>query len=101
MTERRYQKIKLSTKNFENSKLCPMAATKEYLKRRAEYNVTHTKVLFTTVSHFGPPHKETIARWVKNTLAQAGMKTNIFLSHSCRSSAAVRLIIWAWDSIPY
>ena len=78
MTERRYQKIKLSTKNFENSKLCPMAATKEYLKRRAECNVTHTKVLFTTVSHFGPPHKETIARWVKNTLAQAGMNTNIF-----------------------
>ena len=39
-----------------------MAATKEYLKRRAEYNVVHTKFLFTTVSTFGPPHKDTIAR---------------------------------------
>ena len=47
-------------KKFENSKLCPMAATKDYLKRRAEYNVAHTKFLFTTVSPYGPPPKETI-----------------------------------------
>ena len=37
-----------------------MAATNEYLKRRAEYNVAHTKFLFTTVSPYGPPPKETI-----------------------------------------
>ena len=65
-----------------------MAATKEYLKRRTEYNVAHTKFLFTTVSPYGPPHKDTIARWVKNTLTQAGVNTNIFSSHSCRSSAS-------------
>ena len=75
-------------KKFENSKLCPMAATKEYLKRRAEYNVAHTKFLFTTVSPYGPPHKDTIARWVKNTLTQAGVNTNTFSSHSFRSSAS-------------
>ena len=34
--------IKLSTKKFENSKPCPMAATNEYLKLRAECNVAHT-----------------------------------------------------------
>ena len=60
-----------------------MAATMEYLKHRAEYNVGHTNFLFTTVSPYGPPHKNTIARWVKNTLAQA-----VFSSHSCRSSAS-------------
>ena len=49
-------------KKFENSKLCPTAATKENLKRRAEYNVPHTKFLFTTVSLYGQPHKDTIAR---------------------------------------
>ena len=65
-----------------------MAASKEYLKRRAEYDFAHTKFLFATVSPYGPPHKDTIARWVKNTLAQAGVNTKIFSSHSCRSSAS-------------
>ena len=65
-----------------------MAATNEYLKCRAEYNVAHTKFLFTTVSHYGPPYKETIVRWVKNTLTQAGVNINIFSSHSWRSSAS-------------
>ena len=47
-------------KKFENSNLCPMAATNECLKCSAEYNVAHTKFLFTTVSPYGPPPKETI-----------------------------------------
>ena len=41
-------------KKFKNSKLCPMAATKGYLKRRAEYNIVHTKFLFTTVGPYVP-----------------------------------------------
>ena len=65
-----------------------MAAIKEYLKRRTEYNVAHTKFLFTTASPYGPAHKDTIAKWVKNTLTQAGVNTNTFSSHSCRSSAS-------------
>ena len=73
-------------KKFENSKLCAMAATKEYLKWRAEHNVAHRKFLFTTASPYSSPHKGTIARWVKNTLSQVGVNTNIFSSHSCISS---------------
>ena len=65
-----------------------MAAPEEYLKRRTEYNVAHTKFLFITVSPYGPPHKDAIARWVNNTLAQARVNRNIFSSHSCRLSAS-------------
>ena len=36
-----------------------MAATKKYLKRRAKHDVAHKK-----------PHKDTIARLVKNTLIE-------------------------------
>ena len=68
-----------------------MAATKEYLKRRAEYNVAYTKFLFTTLSLYVPPHKDRIVRWVKNTLTQAGVNTNNFSSHSCRSSASSKV----------
>ena len=33
-------------------------------------------------------HKDTIPRWVKNTLTKAGVNTNIFSSHSCRLCAS-------------
>ena len=79
---------KIIYKKIENSKLCPMAVTKEYLKRRAEYSVAHAKFLFANVNPYGPPHKDAIARWVKNTLAQAGVNTKCFSSYSCRYSAS-------------
>ena len=65
-----------------------MTATKEYLKPRAEYNVAHTKFMFTTASPDDPPHKDTIARWMKNTLTHAEVNTNIFSSYICRLSAS-------------
>ena len=61
-----------------------MTATKEY---PTEYNVAHTKFLITTISPYGPPHKDTIARWVKNTLTKSSSEY-IFSSHSCRLSAS-------------
>ena len=86
--QQRRPRDKIIYKKFENSKLCSMAATKEYLKRQAEYNVAHTEFFFTTASPYGPPHKDTIARWVKNTLAQAGVNTKIFSFHSCRLTSS-------------
>ena len=68
-------------KKIENSKLCQMDATNEYPKRRAEYNVVP----------YGPPHKDTIARWIRNTLTQAEVNTKIFSSHSCRSFASSKV----------
>ena len=92
---------KIIYKKSENAKLCPMAATNEYLKRRAEYNVAHTIFLFTTVSSYGPPHKGTIARWVKNTLSQVEVNKKIFHPIVADHLPAIRLIIWAWILIPY
>ena len=51
---------KIIYQKFGNSKLCPMAVTKEYLKCRAEYNVVYTKCLFTTLSPSGQLHKDRI-----------------------------------------
>ena len=67
-------------KKIENSKLCQMDATNEYPKRRVEYNVVPYV-----------PHKGTIARWVRNTLTQAGVNIKIFSSHSCRSFASSKV----------
>ena len=65
-----------------------MDTTNEYLKGRAECSGVHTKLLFTVVSRCGPPHKDILARWVKNTLTKAGLNTKMFSSHSCRSFAS-------------
>ena len=78
-----------------------MAATKEYVKRRAQYNIAYTKFLFTTVSPFGPPHKDTIAGWVKNTLTQEGVTSDIFYLIVADHLPAVRPIIQAWILTTY
>ena len=76
-----------------------MAATNEYLKRTEKYNVTHTKLLFITVSPYGLSHKETITRWVKNTLTQAGVNTTPSLgiispiSESMQGTRSSKMII--------
>ena len=46
------------------------------------------KFLFTTVSPYGPPQKDTIVRWVKNTWKKyKRVNTKNFSSQSCISSA--------------
>ena len=79
---------KFNNKTFENLNLCPIDATNEYLKRRSEYHVAHTKFLFTKVCTYGPLHKHTVARWVKNTLTQAAVNTVFFSRHSFRLSGS-------------
>ena len=66
-----------------------MAATNECLKRKTEYNVSHTIFsLLTTVNPYGLPRKGTLGRFVKNTLTQARVNTKSFSFFSCRSSVS-------------
>ena len=66
-----------------------MAATNECLKRKTEYNVSHTIFsLFTTVSLYVLPRKDTSGRFVKNTLTQERVNTKSFSFFSCRSSVS-------------
>ena len=37
-----------------------------------------------------PAHKDTIARWIKERMKLAGIDTNTFKSHSCRSASAAK-----------
>ena len=47
------------------------------------------KSLFITqVRHFKPASKETIARWIRETLSKAGIDTSIFSAHSTSSGAS-------------
>nr|CAH7725161.1 unnamed protein product [Callosobruchus chinensis] len=78
----------------ENTKICAASTLKRYLTYTNRLREFETEYLFIT---FSKPHKraskQTISRWVKNTLQSAGIDRSIFTPHSTRhasSSLALR-----------
>ena len=73
----------ISYKRFmENTKLCVVHCAEEYLKQR--------KLLVNENTH--KLHKEassdTVGRWIKHELSNAGIDVNVYKAHSCRAAAA-------------
>ncbi|KAJ8971931.1 hypothetical protein NQ317_015437 [Molorchus minor] len=77
-----------------NPRLCVASCLKHYLDTTKRLRQTDCDFLFLT---FNKPHgvasKQTLSRWVKNTLKEAGVDTTIFKAHSTRhasTSSALR-----------
>lgn len=72
----------------EDTRICVVSTLWEYLNRTHDLRSTKDKNLFIS---FAKPHKpvsrDTISRWVKSTLALAGVDTGIFKAHSTRAAA--------------
>lgn len=74
--------------------MCPVSALTEYLNRTAKIRETESPYVF--ISTIKPQHRvsrDTISRWVKLAMANSGIDTDMFRSHSTRaaaSSAALR-----------
>ena len=68
----------------ENKNLCVVSAIKEYLKRTEDWRKGgEPNQLF--LSHIRPHNSvssDTVARWIKRTLREAGINTEIFKAHS-------------------
>ena len=73
-------------KYIENTNICPVTTLKQYLQMISK-NRGEIKSLFTQVRPFKPASKDTIARWIRETLSKAGIDTSIFSPHSTRSAA--------------
>ena len=68
--------------------LCPVLTIEEYLKRRNTLTNTKVTSLFVTCAKpHHTPSQDTIARWVKGVMKDAGVDTNVFHPHSCRSAS--------------
>ena len=83
----------ISYKRFSgNKKLCVVHCAEEYLAGRKELVSESTHRLLIT---FGKPHREaspdTVSRWIKNALSNAGIDINIYKAHSCRAAAASKV----------
>ena len=72
-----------------NELLCPVVTLKAYEDRTEEVREeTGPRPLFlTTIKPHSPASSSTIARWLKCTLAKAGINTAIFKAHSVRGAA--------------
>ena len=71
-----------------NNKLCIAACVKSYLGIRGK--LVHANVIeFITI--YGKPHKpassDTRSRWINNELGYAGINTNVYIAHSCRTAS--------------
>lgn len=78
----------------DDPKLCVATTIKKYLNITMDLRQDNCDNLFLTYKRpHGSASKQSLSRWVKNTLKAAGVNTNIFKSHSTRhasTSAALR-----------
>ena len=80
--------LPLKLRSYPNDKrLCIIEYLQEYIKRTKGLRKEQSQLLIS----FNKPHhavsKDTIGRWVKNTLKQSGIDTGQFTCHSTRSAS--------------
>ncbi|XP_064637118.1 uncharacterized protein LOC135493595 [Lineus longissimus] len=68
-------------------RLCLCAALLEYLKRTEFLRGEHKSLFISSIKPHGPVAKDTISRWVKEVMKEAGVDTDIFSPHSVRGAA--------------
>ena len=79
----KYKPVKLYV-HKENPNICP-AQTIKHLDKRNN-NVAHetTMFFFAHGQSFKAAHEDTISRWVKEIIAEAGIDVSKYNTHSCR-----------------
>ena len=73
-----------------NEKRCVCATMIEYIRRTSALRDGQSKVFISYTKPHGQVTGSTISRWIKTTLALAGIDTDIFKSHSTRSASTSR-----------
>ena len=70
----------------QNPKLCVVSTLIQYLNIRLSWS-SGTALFLTTGRLYKGASSDTIARWIKNTMQEAGIDTSLFSPHSCTSKA--------------
>lgn len=66
-------------------RLCVYSVLKEYLTRTASIRGNEQQLLISYRKPHGKVSKDTVARWVKNTMRAAGVDVSVFKPHSTRA----------------
>ena len=79
----------------EDTKLCPVYSIHQYIKLTAPWRTEGVPSAF--FLSFQKPHKpvckSTLARWIKDTLLQADVDTNVFKAHSLRGASTSKAFL--------
>ena len=76
----------INLKAYPNKKLCPIWYTNAYIKATKNMRKAKQLLLITQKPHT-PASKDTIARWIRNALFQAGINTKKYTPHSTRAAS--------------
>ena len=71
----------------EEPKLCIVKTLSHYLERTKMLRGENSALFISFHKPHNPVSKDTIARWVKATLSDSGIDTDIFSAHSCRAAS--------------
>ena len=83
-------------KRFEDVSVCPVTCLEEYIKRTAPLRHDYKQLFISYIKPHKPVRCETISRWLKQCMFEAGIDVEIFKGHSTRAastSAAKRVAV--------
>ena len=84
--QRYLQPIVLKKYDYDKT-LCVFTLLQEYLMRTAKLRGSCSQLLICHCKPHGPASKDTISRWLKQVMLDAGINTSVFKPHSTRSAA--------------
>ncbi|XP_046542560.1 uncharacterized protein LOC124252930 isoform X1 [Haliotis rubra] len=68
-------------------RVCVVTVLREYIRRTADLRGSEKKLLITYIKPYKAVSRDTVSRWIRTGLAQAGIDTNVFAAHSTRAAA--------------
>ena len=83
-----YQQSEITLKAYApDRRLCIVTVLQEYLKRTKPKRGEEQQLFISFQAPFGAVSKETIARWVRGVMQEAGLDISIFSPHSLRGAS--------------
>ena len=70
-----------------DKRLCVVELLRAYIERTASLRKSTKQLLICYVVPHGPASKDTISRWIRQTMKDAGIDTSVFKPHSTRGAA--------------
>ena len=86
-----YKQKPLIFRAFTSKDLCPVTTLITYLEHRLPAS-GDPALFITTVRPHQKASKDSISRWIKLTMSEAGINFGLFTSHSCRSASTSKAI---------
>lgn len=81
-------KFALYLNAYSEKSICVVNVLKLYLNKTKLCRGDHKQLFISYIKPFNPVSKDTISRWIKKVLTEAGIDTTKFKSHSTRAASA-------------